>query len=454
MLERPDHVRGKLEDWLHATVHTRPRWAFSTFAAVFRRFVIRRLWKKASILCDGDRQEVLSPQDLDCHMMMTGWDLDRERAVRLAKLLPFSLYEEEAYLGVKAAARWSLVSHAHTYPIIFELCESEAAKRNGRCRTLLLEIVAKESAQDDLGKAFGALQESLTLDPATELRQSAKANAEWQRLSRLSLDSASPSPVAPPDARQAALRCVRAIGTADTYRTKRLWVTNTDTGLPYAIHQGQFAQPANFRVFQTLWEQSGEVYDEWITTRAAHFRGPLWISFSERSNRTLNSILTAASYFGLLQKRKPTKFGAYLCEGSHYLCFEYKNVRVPTPLPLWAKPASFLFRGDAILWTDFDTGRLAKIVLTLKPSRITGGKREEITHFFSCYDDPVSIVPPAFRLIGAAEQPSTAIPSEVSLVEEASTSSVEGTEDKPVPHRCQKCGAPVGEGISMCFECR
>jgi hypothetical protein len=379
--------------------------------------------------------------------MMTGWDLDRERAVRLAKLLPFSLYGEDPYIGLKAAARWSLASHAHTHPIIFELCESEAAKRIGRCRTLLLEIVAKESAQEDPGKAFGALQESFTSYPATELRYWDKANAEWQRLSSLSLDSASPSP----DARQAALRCIRATAAADTYRAKRLLVTNADKGVPYAIHQGQFAQ----RVFQTLWEESGEVYDEWITTRAVHFRAPMWINFAERSNRTLNSILTATSYYRLLRRRKPDKFGAYLWEGSQYLCFEHKNVpaHLAVPLPFWARFTSFRVGYDARLWADFDTGRLAKVVLTSKPSR-SGREREEITHFFSCYDDPVSIVPPAFSLLGAAEQRSTVIPPEMNPVEEASAGSVEGTEDKMDPHRCQKCGAPLGEGISVCFECR
>jgi hypothetical protein len=65
VLERPDHVRGKLEDWLHATARARPRRGYSTLAAIFRRLMIRRLWKKASILCDADRNEVLSPQDLD-----------------------------------------------------------------------------------------------------------------------------------------------------------------------------------------------------------------------------------------------------------------------------------------------------------------------------------------------------------------------------------------------------
>lgn len=406
VLERPDHVRGKLEDWLHATARALPRRGFSALASILRYLTIRRLWKKASILCDADRQEVLSPQDLDCHLMMTGWDLDRERGVRLAKLLPFSLYGEDAYIGLKAVARWSLASHAHQYPMIFEFCESEAVERNGRCRILLLEIIAKAAlAQDDLGKAFSALQESLTLDPATELRQSQKANAEWQRLSGLSLGSASLSPDTPSDARQAALRCVRATAAADTYRTKRLRVTNADRGEPGPgdiSHECQFAQPDNFHVFQTMWEETGKVYDEWITTKAAHFRAPAWVNFTERSNRTLNSMLMAASYFGLLQRRKPARFGAYLCDGSHYLCFEYKNVPAHLPLPLWARFASFLIRCDALLWADFDTGRLAKVVLTVKPSRIMNwGKRKEITHFFSCYDDPVSIVPPAFGLAQA-----------------------------------------------------
>ncbi len=257
VLERPDHVRSKLEDWLQATSHRRPRRGFSIPAKILRRLLIRRLWTKASILCDPHRGGVLSPQDLDCHCMTTGWDLDRERAVRIAKLLPVNLYGEDAYIGLKAVARWSLASHAHQHAVIFELCESEAAKRTGRCRTLLLEIVAKAAlSQDDMEKAFNALQESLTPDPEMERRQSDRARGEWERLLRLSLDSASPSPEPPPAVREAALRTIRATEAADTYRAKRNWVRNADRGEPTADDiswECQFARSANFRVFQTMW---------------------------------------------------------------------------------------------------------------------------------------------------------------------------------------------------------
>jgi hypothetical protein len=97
---------------------------------------------QAFILFDLYLREILTPQDLDCHCVMQKIWPDQQRARKIAKLLPFSLYGEDDHLAFKAAARWSLASHAREHAIVWELCKSKAAKRAGTCRILLEEIVA------------------------------------------------------------------------------------------------------------------------------------------------------------------------------------------------------------------------------------------------------------------------------------------------------------------------
>jgi hypothetical protein len=140
VFERPDRIRVKLEDWLHEAL---PEGRVSWFLWTLRRkHLVHRLRVQASILCDLDRREILTSQDLDCHCVMLEMWPDQPRALKIAKLLPFSLYGEDDHLAFKAAARWSLASHAREHAIVWELCKSEAAERTGMCRILLEEIVA------------------------------------------------------------------------------------------------------------------------------------------------------------------------------------------------------------------------------------------------------------------------------------------------------------------------
>ncbi len=393
VLERPDHIRAKLENWLHAT----PRQGFSIVATTLRKLTIRRLWRQASILCDADRREVLSPQDLDCHCTMQNMYFNKEHTLKVAKQLPFGLYGEDAYLLLKAAARWSLSSHAQQHPIILSLCESEAAKRTGRCRILLLEIVAYAAlAGQDLEKAFNALEQSLTPDPEKDSSQRAKATAEWEQLLRLSQDSASPSAEQPPAARDAALRCIHATQAADTYRAKRL-VRSVESGETSITWECEFAQPGNFRVVQT----AGSDGDEWVTVGREHFRGPAYVPMASDPSKKLNPALLAGDHFTLLRRRKPVAFDVRSCEGSRYLFFEYRNVPAPTLSRLVGLLQSVgipCFRCDALVWADLESARLAKVVITPKQPSKAGGKPWQIVHLFSCYDEPVSIAPPAFSL--------------------------------------------------------
>ena len=279
VLERPDRVRAKLDEWLNETP---PGGPFFSLWTLRRRYLARALWRKASILCDLDRREILSPQDLDCHCTMQNLGMSQERIDALSKLLPFSLYGEDRAMLLKASAKWSLASHAFQHPIITDLCKSEAERRTGRCRILLLEITAFAALQgEDLETAFTALGESLNPDPALRRRQSEKADAEWERLARLSPQSAPLSTERAPKVRDTVLRCMEATGASDTYRTKRIVRTTgrDELGPGDVVWECEIARPANLRVFQTMWWEDGEVYDEWISVVGKEsYRAPTYTS--------------------------------------------------------------------------------------------------------------------------------------------------------------------------------
>lgn len=148
-----------------------------------------------------------------------------------------------------------------------------------------------------------------------------------------------------------------------------------------------------------LWE-SGPVYDEWITAGKKHFRGPVYVPTADYSKKTTSTLL-ASGYFTLLRKRKPAAFGVRLFGGRRYLLFQYKNVTLPNS-PLWVRIVQSVgvrFLGcDVLVWAESDTERIVKVVQTSKPSPQMG-ERIQIVHLFCCYDEPVSIVPPAFSLL-------------------------------------------------------
>ena len=153
-LEQADIVRGKLETWLRESPHG----TVVTFCG--------KLFRQASILCDSESREVLSPQDLDCHCMMEDLNVSKPQFDKLSALLPFSVSDDAQRMAVKASAKWSLASHAKKFPQILELCRSESEKRTGRCRLALLEILARLAlANEDYETAFGTLMEAVTLEP-------------------------------------------------------------------------------------------------------------------------------------------------------------------------------------------------------------------------------------------------------------------------------------------------
>ena len=407
VFERPDRIRSKLEAWLQEEA---PRGLFSSFRAMRRKHVVKTLWKQGSILCDLDRREVLSPQDLDCHCTMSGMEASRERAVRIAKLLPIDLEGEEITLFFKASARWSLASHAHQHSIIRDLCKSEAERRTGRCRILLLDITTFAALQvQDLETAFTALGASLTPDPERSCEQRQETDAEWEMLLGLSRESTSPSAEQVPLVGGAVRRCVQATPAADTFRAKRIVQTTegTELGPGDILWEYEVARPANLRVFQTMWWESGEVYDEWISLGREYFRGPAYVSMPDPGS-SLTATLMPDRYLSLLKKRQPSQFDVRVSDGRHYLLFEYKDA-ASSMAPWWDRFARALgvsrFRCDTVVWADFETGHLVKVTEKLKTARKCPPESVDIVHLFSSYGEPVNIVPPAFSVLEPTRPP-------------------------------------------------
>lgn len=390
VLEQTDIVREKLGAWLRESP---------------RKVVVdlcKELFREASILCDSELGEVLSPQDLDSHCMMEDLNISKPQFDKLSVLLPFAISEDAQRSVIKPSAKWSLASHAMKFPQILELCRSESGKRTGRCRLALLEIIARLAlGKEDYETAFNTLTAAVTLDPKKREQQAKMAEAEWERLEALSAEGAEESSGTGHSHREAAALCVRATQEARTVRVKQSLrkAGHTEIGPGDTTWECEFERPRKFRVFQRMW-LGGEVGDEWITVAGVNFQGPAYAD-GPNPSEAVNHGLVPDAYLGLLRKCKPVSFGAYDFRDRHYLRFEYKNA--PRPARNWM--ARFLAfarfpwcRCDAVAWVDAETSRLVKVVLALNAPSNEGIPNEEVSLY--CYfDEPLSIVAPPFSLI-------------------------------------------------------
>ena len=138
VLEWDDLIRRKLQVMMRST----DSWFFRRYRQTrFTKFA-NELHECLGVRCDVHRQNVDNPDDLDTHCMMTGTDIDAERSASARRLLTLSHAEIEQHIGVKAAAKWSLVANALQDEAILEICQNEATRRTGRCRDSLFEIIA------------------------------------------------------------------------------------------------------------------------------------------------------------------------------------------------------------------------------------------------------------------------------------------------------------------------
>jgi len=209
----------------------------------------------------------------------------------------------------------------------------------------------------------------------------------------------------------------------------------------------------------------GNDWDEWLTAGKDHYRNAgLWyrIEEPETSQATYRLQLNLPAWVSLMRNEKCIRASAFEAAGESYI-----------QLAFAAADFAGLELGPvtARIWIDARTLLIAKAVITYRD----GTKEAQLEQMFTTHNDRVSVWAPTVNMgkdggvisnkvqifprwgifvMRAFEQRSTIVPSEWSPVEESSAGSVGEAEDKLVPHHCQKCGAPVGEGTSVCFECR
>ena len=386
-----------------------------------RKEITRRLWKDASILCRSETGEVLSAQDLDCHFALNQLNFDQDRFKKFLALLPMPFEGDLNYVSVKAAAKWSLASNAKQHSLVLSAVEAEAAKRKGRCRIALLEIAASAHiAQNDLGPAFNALEESLSVDPEDQNGQLLKARAEYDRLERLSIDDCC-FRGRQVGLREAAAECARATEGARTYRSKLTLRYGEQPSSREVEWEFQYSRPGVFRVFQ----KAGNDYDEWLTFEEAHLRGPVYAAIQgdyEKKDRTINRGLMAERWSGILRYAPVSRMGTDHSEPGNRVVYEYKHLVPPGAstvalasrfkwahsfLPriwrTWSMHLDIITRATSIqaqLWEDCNTGFLAKAVVALTLTSASGiPQKIEVVQVFSCYNEPVSIIPPPFQVV-------------------------------------------------------
>ena len=137
VLEWTDRVREGLVAWLRRPAPPR-------FLSLFDRRdqMQRALDNVAGIVCDLARQSIETPDDLDCRCMLDGVAISQERFEGIRRLLPFPLSSDDLHrIAIKASAKWSLASNCQQHPKVRHVCVEEAARRSGRARLALLDII-------------------------------------------------------------------------------------------------------------------------------------------------------------------------------------------------------------------------------------------------------------------------------------------------------------------------
>ena len=381
VLEWPDEIRRRLEDWLiRASADEAREWA-------------AKLFHESSVLCDADSREVLSRQDLDYVFLMEGLNMSKERVDRLPELLPFAFSKDELAASpalVKVAACWSLASHASQFPEIHELCRNELRTRSGRCRLTILQILARLAGGSDLQNALNYFGESL--QPEGEDERAVNIAAEWDRLMLLTADHISADALRPVPA-DACARCVAAFEEIRSYRAR--WLMGTpesgESGPPIATWEAQIERGGRFRVLQNV----GHDFDHWITFPEVHFRGPMYQPGlgTEANDRRRNSTLTCDVYLPLLGM-PAARSGMCGTGVGDWWFFEYLQVPPPwtSHLDVDETPAEEVdLRCDLQLWVDPATARIRKVFCIYDDG-------STLTHLFATYNEPVEIFPPPFSL--------------------------------------------------------
>ena len=281
-------------------------------------------------------------------------------------------------MSVKATAKWSLFANAVKHPLVLETCYSEAAKRTGRARLGLLEIVAQAGLtsnplfflpsrfgspsgpvfkeylllghaprsknwkrlqpelRDIYVKAAEAIRQYLALVPSCKEMQERLRVAESQmklaQLAELSIKSATKQAEEVAEARKAALACAELTEAASTYRTalvvrepsnEKLAARNYVVG----VWQLDFNAPNRYHVTQAIWEEgrSVDLWDEWITIGSDHYEKiGFWVKLEDAPREGMNWLLLADKHLRILRGGDAVSARVFRSSDSRYVVLTYQ----------------------------------------------------------------------------------------------------------------------------------
>ena len=136
VLDWSDRIREKLDAWVKSK-HLDPQ-------------TCGRLQDVAGIVCDPERMEIATLDDLDCLCMLERFKPSRTRFDQVQQALPFELSAADVtHIAIKATAKWSLASHVWEDSRVHEICKEEAARRTGCSKRALLEITGAATTPEE-----------------------------------------------------------------------------------------------------------------------------------------------------------------------------------------------------------------------------------------------------------------------------------------------------------------
>ena len=394
VLEWPDLLRQKLEEWLNGRLGPLP-------TAYELARVQRDLSEAAEISLDVEHHRVKTPEDLDCSSVLSQGGPTGEWLQRVAAKLPFNLStEERQYMAVKAVAKWSLASNATQHQAILNLCEEQAAKRSEKAKLVLLEIVGRGSiAGREYERAAQALRSYLGTSSENRETQNLLALAD-AKLHLIALgDLSKESSIRETGDIPADLvsKTIRTTSAARSYASKTL----------QSVHQGteevnlewwmDFVSPDKYHVQQEGWKADCQHsdFDEWITLGGDQYAqfARFWVKQPDNSHRIqTNSWLRVDKFLTVMSRNlHPLHTGIFSFHQKRYVMIEYEDKISSEFGPLSDLP------GQLRIWIDWERQQLSKGELEFYEPGEEGGK-VKLQEVFAGYGIDILITAPQVLL--------------------------------------------------------
>jgi hypothetical protein len=362
VLEWPDRVRGRLQSRMDSGSVTAQQ---------------AQILEQAGIVLDLQHNEIVNVDDLDVACVLKEGIKSPGRFAQVRQALPFTLSEEDVnHLAVKSAAWWSLASNAQQHPLALQTCEVEAAKRTGRGRLALLEIVARTYVSRGAAgwqAAFTNYELYRQLKYDLQTPQLAKAKTELRDLRGLSATTAIPVPGEVSDLREIGRRCAEETEKVSSYISERLIISRAWEflkGKDYIAGEWEeeFVEPDRYHVTQIAREPDGsEPADRWTTIGPEHYDNVgFWTKLpgSAKADRMrVNHMMGPEQYLRALRTEQARSGHLYRYRDQPFYLLEYE-ISDKGYFPGLADEAELPVHTR--LWIAVHSGLLAKVEAVIR----------------------------------------------------------------------------------------